>query len=257
MELKSKNPLLNNKAYKAGATTVYDTDGRPVEILDQNSVMTVNGAVNKSFIMLALLIGSAFVVWQLFNSGINVMPMAIGGAILGIIVVMVATFKPNYARYLAPAYAVLEGLFIGAISAIFEMMRPGMVMQAVFATFVTFVVCFLLYRFKVVKVTEQFKSVVIGATLAIFTFYMLGWIMSMFGVSLFIYGSSMLSIGFSILVIVIAALNLFLDFNLIEEGARRRLPKYMEWFSAMALMITLVWLYLEFLKLLAKLSSRD
>lgn len=257
MELKSRNPLLNNKAFNAGATTVYDADGRPVEIIDRENTMTVNGAVNKSILMLVLLVSSAFIVWQLFFAGYNVLPMMIGGAITSLIVYFIAIYKPAYTPYLVPAYAVLEGAFIGGLSAFFEARYPGLVMQAVAATFVTFLVCFLLYRFKVVKVTQQFRSVVIGATLAICTFYLLGWIMSIFGVQLFIYGNSLISIGFSVFVIVIAALNLFLDFDLIEEGARRRLPKYMEWFSAMALMITLVWLYIEFLKLLAKLSSRD
>lgn len=192
-----------------------------------------------------------------FN-GQNPMPLAITGAIVGFILVMIAVFKPTYSPYLAPAYALFEGLFIGGISAIFEAMVPGVVIQAVGATFVTFVVCFLLYRFKIVKVTEQFKSIVIAATMAIFTYYLVSLLLSwIFNFSPVHHGSSLMSIGISVFIIIIAALNLFLDFDLIEKGAQKRLPKYMEWFGAMGLMITLVWLYIEFLKLFAKLAARE
>jgi uncharacterized YccA/Bax inhibitor family protein len=192
-----------------------------------------------------------------FN-GANPLPFAIGGAILGFVAVLVSAFRPQYSPYLAPAYAVLEGLFLGGISAIFEASYPGIVMEAVAATFVTFLVCLALYRFKVVQVTEQFKSVVIASTLAIGTYYLVSWLFSMFtGYQPVHYGSSMMSIGISVFVIIIAALNLFLDFDMIEKSAQRRLPKFMEWFGAMGLMITLVWLYLEFLRLLSKLNSRN
>ena len=260
MNLKSNNPFFKSKSFKAGSTTVFDADGRPVEIIDFNNTMTINGAINKSLILLLLLVGSAFFVWQMAFNAIGelspqVYPFMIGGAITGAITMFIALFKPNYSPYLAPAYAVMEGLFIGGISALMEMQYPGIVMQAVSGTFVTAAVCFLLYRFKVVKVTEQFKSVVIASTFAIFTVYLLSWIMSFFGIQAFIYNTSLISIGFSVLVIVIAALNLFLDFDLMEQGAKQRLPKYMEWFSGMALMITLVWLYIEFLRLLSKIRD--
>jgi uncharacterized YccA/Bax inhibitor family protein len=137
-------------------------------------------------------------------------------------------------------------------------MYPGIVIQAVGATFVTFVVCLALYKYKVVKVTEQFKSIVIAATLAIASYYILSWLLSLFiNFQPVHHGNSMMSIGISVFVIVIAAMNLFLDFDQIEKGAQQKLPKYMEWFGAMGLMITLVWLYIEFLRLLSKLSSRD
>ncbi|AXG73994.1 hypothetical protein DVK85_06950 [Flavobacterium arcticum] len=255
MEFKSSNPVLNNKAYKTGATTVFDPDGRPVEIIDYNSTMTVQGAINKSFLTLILLIGAAYVTWNLTNTGANIYPFMIGGGIMAFIMAMIAIRKTDYAHYLVPAYAILEGIFIGAFSALMEAWYPGIVLQAVGGTFVTAFVCFLLYRFKVVKVTEQFKSVVIAATLAIATYYFISIILSMFGVQMFHHDSSLMSIGFSVFVIVIAALNLFLDFDLIEQGAKRRLPKNMEWISAMALMATLVWLYFEFLRLLSKLQD--
>lgn len=258
MNLKSKNPFLSNKAF-AKTATVYDAEGNPVNIIDYNDTMTVNGAVNKSFILLALLVGSAAITWSMFFSGSNPMMLGIAGAILGFIAVLITVFRPKTSIYLAPAYAIFEGLFIGGISAYFEAYYyPGIVIQAVGATFVTFIVCLALYKYKIVKVTEQFKSVVIAATLAIASYYLISWILTFFiNFEPIHHGNSLMSIGISAFVIIIAALNLFLDFDLIEKSAQQRLPKYMEWFGAMGLMITLVWLYIEFLRLLSKLSSRD
>ena len=185
------------------------------------------------------------------------MVLTIGGAIAGLVLVLIASFKPQYSTFLAPGYAIFEGLFIGGISAIFEAMYPGIVIQAVGATFVTFIVCFALYKYEVVKVTEQFKSIVIASTLAIATYYVISWLFTMFtSFQPVHYGNSWMSIGISVFVIVIAAMNLFLDFDQIEKGAQQKLPKYMEWFGAMGLMITLVWLYIEFLRLLSKLSKK-
>jgi len=176
---------------------------------------------------------------------------------MGFVIVLISVFKPQYSQYLAPAYALFEGLFIGGISAIFETMYPGIVINAVSATLVTFVICLGLYKYEIVKVTEQFKSVVMAATLAIATYYLLSWLLSMF--TSFVplhYGNSMMSVGISVFVIIIASLNLFLDFDMIQKGTERKLPKYMEWYGAMGLMITLVWLYIEFLRLLSKLSRK-
>lgn len=258
MDLKSKNPFLSNKAF-AKTTTVYDAEGNMVNVIDHNDTMTVNGAVNKTFILLALLLASAGITWSMFFNGSNPMVLGIAGAILGFIAVLITVFRPKTSTYLAPAYAIFEGLFIGGISAYFEAYYyPGIVIQAVGATFVTFLVCLLLYRFKVVKVTEQFKSIIIAATLAIASYYLISWILSFFiNFQPIHHGNSLMSIGISVFVIIIAALNLFLDFDLIEKGAQQRQPKFMEWFGAMGLIITLVWLYIEFLRLLSKLSSRD
>jgi len=257
MEFKSKNPFLISKSFAKG-TSVHDAEGNV--LVDYNSTMTINGAVNKSFILLLLLLTGAFTVWYMTVQGSNPYPLMITGAILGFISVLVSAFKPELSRYLAPAYALFEGLFIGGISLVINTMYPGVALQAVSATFVTFVVCFVLYRFRIVKVTEQFRSVVIAATLAIATYYVITWLLSMFTSFVpadSITNSSWTSIGISVFVIVIAALNLFLDFDMIEKGAQRRLPIYMECFGAMGLMVTLVWLYVEFLRLFAKLSSRD
>jgi len=257
MEFKSKNPFLSNKSFTKGQTNVYTADGRPVEIIDYNNTMTVQGAINKTFVLFALLLTGAGITWYMALMGQNPMTLSIAGAIIGLIMVIAAAFAPKQSQYLAPAYALFEGLFIGGISALFEGMYPGIVLKAVGGTFVTFFVCLALYRFGVVKVTEQFKSVVIASTLAIASFYLIAWILSFFGVGMFFYGNSLMSIGFSIFVIIIAALNLFMDFDMIEQGARQRNPKYMEWFGAMGLVITMVWLYIEFLRLLSKLQSRN
>ena len=254
--MNSNNPFFKNKAF-TNTSRVEDTV-HEAKVIDYNQTMSVSGTINKSFLMLILLVASAAVTWIMSFNGQNPMIIAIGGAIVGFVLVLIATFKPQYSTFLAPGYAIFEGLFIGGISAIFEVMYPGIVIQAVSCTFVTFMVCFGLYKYEIVKVTEKFRSVVIAATLAIATYYLISWLLSMFtSFQRVDQGNSWMSIGISIFVIVIAALNLFLDFDQIEKGVQQKMPKYMEWYSAMGLMITLVWLYIEFLRLLSKISSRD
>ncbi len=258
MNFKSNNPFLKNKSFAKTATApVFDAEGRPVEIIDYNDTMTVNGAMNKTLVLFLILIASsAFSFYLIYFREANPLTLAITGGIAGFIIALIAGFKPQYSNYLSPAYALFEGLFVGAISLVFEVMYPGIVIQAVGATFVTFIVCYALYRFRIVQVTQQFKSVVIAATFAIGTYYLISLALNVFGnIQLFHHGNSLLSIGFSVFVIIIAALNLFIDFDMIEQGAQRRLPKHMEWFGAMALIITLVWLYVEFLRLLSKLRD--
>ena len=248
--MNSNNPFFKNKTFTntSAAAEVHETT-----VIDRNETMTVSGTINKSFLMLILLIASAAVTWSMANPIV----FAIGGAIVGFILVLIAAFKPQYSGFLAPGYAIFEGLFIGGLSAIFETMYPGIVIQAVSCTFVTFMVCFGLYKYEIVKVTERFKSVVIASTLAIATYYLISWLLSMFtSFQPVHHGNSMFSIGISAFVIVIAALNLFLDFDQIEKGVQQKMPKYMEWYGAMGLMITLVWLYIEFLRLLSKLNRK-
>jgi uncharacterized YccA/Bax inhibitor family protein len=253
MAFNSNNPFLNNKTFSSKKDVVHQAT-----IIDFNQEMTLAGTINKSLILFLLLTASASIIWWMTFNGMNPIVPAIGGAIVGLVLVLISAFKPQYSPYLAPGYALFEGLFIGGVSAIFEAKYPGIVTQAVGATFVTFAVCLGLYKYRIVKVTEQFKSVVLAATLAIATYYLISWLFSMFTSFVPVhYGSSLISIGISVFVIVIAALNLFLDFDRIEKGAEQKMPKYMEWYGAMGLMITLVWLYIEFLRLLSKLSSRD
>jgi len=242
----SNNPFFKSKSFNKPQTVEVDEQGNRSVLIDYNETMTVSGTINKSLIMLLLLVASATLTWMMTASGYNPLPFLIGGAVVGLILVLVASFKPHLSGYLAPGYALFEGLFIGAL------------FQAVGATFTTFLVCFMLYKYKVVTVTEKFKSIVIGATITIAIYYLITWLLSMFtSFQPVHYGNSLMSIGISVLVIVVAALNLFLDFDQIEKGAEKQLPKYMEWFGAMGLMITLVWLYVEFLRLFSKISSRD
>jgi uncharacterized YccA/Bax inhibitor family protein len=188
--------------------------------------------------------------------------LMIVGIIGGLITALAISFKPNWAGYLAPLYALLEGLFIGGISAIlnaaFAEKYPGLIMQAVGLTFGVSLAMFLLYNFRIIKATERFKSIIFTATLGIGIFYLITLVLRLFGVNVsFVYDSSLLSIGISLFVVAIAALNLILDFDRIEQGAEMGAPKFMEWYGAFGLMVTIVWLYIEILKLLSKLSSRD
>ncbi len=253
MSSNSKNPFLNNRIFTSSKEEVHEAT-----IIGHEQTMTIAGTMNKSLILFLLLTAAGMITWWMAANGQSPMVPMIGGAVMGLILVVIATFKPQLSGYLAPGYAIFEGLFIGGISAIFELKFPGIVTQAVGATFVTFAVCLGLYKFKIVQVTERFKSIVIAATLAIATYYLISWLVSLFtSFTPVHHGNSMMSIGISVFVIVIAAMNLFLDFDQIEEGANRKMPKYMEWYGAMGLMITLVWLYMEFLRLLSKLNSRD
>lgn len=257
MAFQSKNPFLTNKSFSA-TTGSREEKVHQATVIDYDQEMTLSGTMNKTVLLFLLLIASAMVIWWMAFNGVNPIVPAIGGAIAGLVLVVIAAFKPQYSPFLAPGYALFEGLFIGGISAIFEAKYPGIVIQAVGATFVTFAVCLGLYKYRIVKVTEQFKSVVVAATLAIATYYLISWIFSMFTSFAPVHqGNSMMSIGISVFVIIIAALNLFLDFDRIEKGVEQKMPKYMEWFGAMGLMITLVWLYIEFLRLLSKLSSKN
>ncbi|PZQ92553.1 MAG: hypothetical protein DI548_00545, partial [Flavobacterium johnsoniae] len=172
MNFKSNNPFLGNKNFSKPTVHSYSQDENST-LIDYGQEMTVSGTINKSFFMLLLLTATASLTWWLAFNGFNPLPLAIGGAIVGFILVLISSFRPQYSSYLAPAYALVEGLFIGGISAVFEAMYPGIVIQAVGATFVTFLVCFGLYKYQIVKVNEQFKSVVIAATLAVATYYLI------------------------------------------------------------------------------------
>ena len=233
--------------------------------------MTVDGAVQKTGILVALICLSAGFVWsQIFSAaGLESVPALQQGQSLaytastigvfgGLILALATIFKPVWAPYTAPAYAVLEGLALGGISSIFEMKFPGIVVQATLLTFGTLVTMLMAYKAGVIQATEKFRSVVVRSTGAIAFTYLASMILGFFGVQMsFLHDSSPLSIGISLVVIVVAAMNLILDFDMIEKGASQRAPKHMEWYSAFSLILTLVWLYLEFLRLLSKLNSRD
>lgn len=251
---KSGNPTLTEKMFDKSHEMAANNMG----------TMTVRGAINKFGFMMLMLIAGAAYNWNLYEQlkQDTMHTLMWVGIIGGLISAIAITFKPNWAPVLAPLYALLEGLFIGAISAImnaaFAESYPGLIMQAVGLTFGVALAMFLLYNFRVISATERFKSIVFTATLGIGIFYLITMILRMFGVNVsFMYDSSLLSIGISLFVVGIAALNLIMDFDMIEQGAERGAPKFMEWYGAFGLMVTIVWLYIEMLKLLSKLSSRD
>ena len=188
-----------------------------------------------------------------------VMPYVWGGAIGGFVVALVTIFKKEWAAVTAPLYAVLEGLFLGAVSAMFELRFPGIVMQAVGLTFGTLAALLLAYRSGLIRATENFKLGVVAATGGIALLYLVNIGMRLFGFEGmgFIHESSTIGILFSVGVVIVAALNLVLDFDFIEQGVEHGAPKYMEWYAAFGLLVTLVWLYLELLRLLSKLQSRN
>lgn len=249
--LKSGNPTLSEKRFEQSL--------RGVEVHD---TMTQRGALNKFGIMMLLLFASAAFTWKAAGESVNVFPWIIGSMIGGFIVALIITFKQKSASYLAPVYALLEGVFLGGISAYFSSafaeVAPDLITQAVGLTFGVVIAMYALFHFRVIRATEKFKSVIIIATVGIGVFYLLSWIVGMFGVTMpLIYDNGTMGIVFSLVVVVIAALNLILDFDRIEQGAAMGAPKHMEWYCAFGLLVTIVWLYLEILRLLSKLASRD
>ncbi len=250
--MQSGNPALNKNTFlDVGTGRVISGDG----------VMTLNGTVNKaSFLLILVLVGAMFS-WSRYSgpaSAAALTPLMIGGAIGGLIVALITAFKKQWSPITAPLYALLEGVFIGAISVIFEARFPGIVLQAVGLTFGTMAALLIAYRSGLIQVTEKFKLGIVAATGGILLLYVANFVMGFFGHSMgFINGSSGIGIAFSAVVVVVAALNLVLDFDLIESGVHAGAPKYMEWYGAFALVVTLVWLYLEMLRLLSKLQSRN
>ncbi|NRA43845.1 MAG: Bax inhibitor-1/YccA family protein [Oligoflexales bacterium] len=261
--MRTSNPALK--------TDTFMDSARGVLRGDSSDVMTIDGSVNKTGILAFLLVCSAAFVWSLAykttgygsapaimqNPGI-VSPWMIGGALGGLVLAFATIFKPVWAPYTAPGYAILEGFFIGGISATMELRFPGIVMQASFLTMGTLVSMVMAYKAGLIKATAKFRSGMMMALGGIFFLYIMSFILSLFGVNMsFMHDSSPLSIGISLVVVVVASLSLILDFDLIETGARQRAPKHMEWYGAFALIVTLVWLYVEFLRLLSKINSRD
>jgi uncharacterized YccA/Bax inhibitor family protein len=247
--MRSSNPTLNDNTFSQHAQRYGDADA-----------MTLNGTVNKVGFLLLLCILPAAWVWQKFfaaQSADVVYPYLIGGVLGGFVAAMVTVFKKEWAPITAPIYALLEGLVLGAISSIFEARFPGIVIQAVGLTFGTLFALLFAYKSGVIKATENFKLGIVAATGGIALVYLAGFVLGFFGISIpYIHGSGPIGILFSLFVVVIAALNLVLDFDFIEQGAAMGAPKYMEWYAAFGLLVTLIWLYMEILRLLSKLRER-
>ena len=249
---RTSNPTLNKNTF---------TNFRAVT--SENAVMTLPGTVNKVFFILLVLFTSAIITWKKFfgydidTAFLVIKPWLIGGGITGFIFALITVFKKSWSAFTVPVYAIAEGLFLGSISAIYEARFHGIVIQAVLITFATLLALLFAYKTKIIKPTENFKLGVFAATGAVFFVYFFSFIFGFFGINFgFIHSSGPLGIITSIIIVIIAALNLVLDFDFIEQGAEKGAPKYMEWYAAFGLMVTLVWLYLEILRLLAKIYSR-
>src|SRR6202047_4265508 len=246
--MRSGNPVLSNSTFTDVSQRGYS---RP---------MTLTGVINRSILLLLLVAGTATGVWTYSNSHPSaIYPMVMIGTLGGFVVAMVTFFKRNWAPITSPIYAVLEGLFIGGISLVMEQRFPGLVQQAVLLTFGVMFALLGAYQSRIIRPSQTFKSVIVGATFGIVVFYLVSMVFQLFfhtGIP-FLNDSGPIGITFSLVVVGIAALNLVLDFDFIENGARMGAPKYMEWYGAFGLMVTLVWLYLEMLRLLTKIRGRD
>jgi uncharacterized YccA/Bax inhibitor family protein len=246
---RSANPALNKNTF-AGLRTAAD-----------QSVMTIQGTVNKTLLMLLLVFLGASYTWGFVGTGETssaVMTYMIVGGIGGFITAIITVFKKTWSPVTAPVYAALEGLFLGGISGMMNAQYPGIVLNAVMLTIGTLFALLFIYKTGLIKVTDNFRLGVFAATGGIALTYFLSFILGMFGINLgFIHSTGPMGIIISLVVIVVAALNLVLDFDFIESASEQGAPKYMEWYGAFGLMVTLIWLYIEFLRLLSKLSSRN
>jgi uncharacterized YccA/Bax inhibitor family protein len=243
LSLRSGNPALTADSFREFGVV-------------SSEAMTVGGTVNKTALSLLILIVTASFTWNQSGEG-SLSGWTLAGVIGGLLVAVVTVFKKQWAPITTPLYAALEGLALGGISAVFELRYPGIVSQAVFLTFGTLGALLLAYRSGLIRATENFKLGVVAATGGIALLYVIGLVLGFFGIQIpLIHSSGWIGIAFSVFVVVIAALNLVLDFDFIEEAAERGAPRYMEWYAAFGLLVTLVWLYLEILRLLSKLQSR-
>ena len=250
MALRTANPALGDNTF-SGLGRVARTE----------AAMSIQGTTNKALLLLLCVFITATWTWSIFFKSGNsqaVLPLMGVGAIAGFIVALVTIFKPAWAGVTAPIYALLEGLFIGGLSSVAESQYPGIVIQAVGLTFGTCLALLLAYKSGLIRASESFKKGIVAATGGICLFYLVTLILGLFGVRIpLVYGAGPVGIIFSLVVVTIAALNLVLDFDFIEQGAAQGAPKYMEWYGAFGLMVTLIWLYLEILRLLMKLRSRE
>lgn len=258
------NPLLNEhaaaEAARAGwGAPVSDGPVSPWEPAARTSVMTVEGTATATGVLLVLLVAAGAVGWSLAPSDGRIPGIAYIGLVVGLVCGFAVAFRPTMARVLGPVYALAEGLFLGAVSRAYEQWEDGIVVQAIGATLAVFAVMLVVYRLRIIRVTDRFRRIVIGATMGLMVFYLGAFVVRLIAGSdavSFLQSASPLGIGFSVLAAGLAAMMLAVDFDLIERGATERWPKGMEWFAAFGLLVTLVWLYLEMLRLLSKLNRR-
>src|SRR5260221_7850424 len=242
--------------FRAGNPTLRDDTfrGQPRAF---GETMTLQGTVNKTGVSLLILLAAASFTWQQVTRSEPLSPLLWVGLFGGLVVALVTSFKPAWAPVTTPLYAALEGLFLGGVSGLYELRYPGIVMNAVGLTFGCLAALLAAYSSGLIRPSENFKLGIVAATGGVAILYVVSMGLGFFGKSIpFIHDSGPLGIAFSVFVVALAAMNLVLDFDFIEDGARRGAPKYMEWYGAFALLVTLVWLYLEILRLLSKLQSR-
>lgn len=282
---RTSNPALRNDAFRpaqtwddlerqgrGGVLTATGADVESAPVVDR-SVMTLSGTVNKSFVLLGMCLTTAIFAWTVTTRPDPIVApglLVFGGAIAGLILALVCSFKPKTAPVTAPLYALAEGLFVGGISAFYAMsfakpgagLATGLVFGAILMTFGIFGGVLMGYRMGWIRATPGFTKFVVAATLGVCLYAVLAIVLSLFGITglASMYDPSnggLLSIGFSAFVVILASANLVLDFETISNGVQNKAPKYMEWFGGFALLVTLVWLYIEVLRLLAKIQSRD
>jgi uncharacterized YccA/Bax inhibitor family protein len=251
---RTANPALNKKTFTG------------FQVADSTSAMTIQGTVNKIFIMLLLVLAGALYTWRLAFDAMQadsieasraILPWMIGGGLGGFILALITVFKRTWAPVTGPVYAILEGLFLGGISAYLEFLYPGIVMQAVALTLGILFALLMAYKSRLIKPTKNLRLGIVAATGGVMLLYMFSFLLNLFGIPVgYLHSNSLLSIGINLVIVVIAALNLVLDFDFIEQGAASNAPKYMEWYAAFGLMVTLIWLYIEILRLLSKIASR-
>ncbi|HQY14591.1 MAG: Bax inhibitor-1/YccA family protein [Actinobacteria bacterium] len=269
------NPILNEKAAEQAARAGWAapdaavrstnipaiTDGPVSSWQSAGDVMTVRGTVTATGVLMVLLLAAATAGWVMGptrDSEVTGFPaLALGGMIVGFICAIVVSFKPQLAKVLGPIYAVAEGFFLGVISKSYNNWQDGIVVQAVGATLGVFLVMLFLYKSRIIKVTDRFKRIVIMATMGLMALYLVSFLINIFGGNVaFLQSASPMGILFSVFAAGLAAMMLAVDFDLIEKGAKAGWPKGMEWYAAFGLLTTLVWLYLELLRLIAKLNQR-
>ncbi|WP_159023605.1 Bax inhibitor-1/YccA family protein [Formosa sp. L2A11] len=249
---KSKNPALSTEVF---------TKARVKSSAHLEDVMTINGTVNKTAFLGLVVLLTAYITWDLYQKSLDIAlikPYLLVGTVGALIVAVIIIFKTKTAPYLAPVYCALQGLALGGLSALMEEQFPGIVLEAIVLTFGILFSLLLIYRLGIIKATENFKLIIVSATAGIGLYYLASIIGSFMGFNLpFIHDNSIGSIVFSLFIVIIASLNLVIDFDFIEKGAEAKVPKYMEWYAAFGLMVTIIWLYIELLRLLGKSKSRN
>ena len=257
--LRTANPALSSDAFTSNANALADRFSNRYGVSGANNTMTLNGAIGKTAILLALLVGAGAMTWNMVITGTAAATLIMmGGFIGGFILALITIFKKEASPITAPLYAIAEGCALGGVSAIYNVQYHGIVFQAVGLTVAILAAMLIIYATRLIQPTAKFTLGVAAATGGIAIFYLVAMVLGFFNIHVpLVFGSGPVGIGFSVVVVVLAALNLVIDFGVIESGVQARAPKYMEWYGGFGLMVTLVWLYLEALRLLAKLRGRD